>query len=139
MWVATSFTKKDLRKEPIGFAAKFKDGAAVARALKKGTLEILECELWMLEIVDRAGALAEARAIRALPVQPLTFKYASEKDDFFESLVRQRALYVINRNADLLPLETLFEIAACGDFIDAIAKKGVSNHPSLLIRAETIS
>ena len=121
--MATSFDKKGVRKDPIAFSAKFKDGAAVMKALKTGSLAILEVGLWVLEAIDRERALEEALAICALP------HLRSEDVTCFNSLVRARAEYVVSRNADLLPVETLLNLAARGHMIEDIA--AVERHPLL--------
>jgi HEAT repeat protein len=128
-WVATSFDKRGIRKDPIGFTAKFKDGAAVVKALTKGSLDILECGLWVLEVVDRAAALDEALAICALPRPVLTFKHQYEKDEYFDSLVRARAAAVVSRCVDLLPLARVLELLGRGDA--SFKEAAIAGHPEL--------
>lgn len=128
-WVATSFDKRGIRKDPIGFTAKFKDGAAVVKALTKGSLDILECELWMLEVVDRASAIDEALAICALPRPVLTFKHQYEKDEFFESLVRARAATVVSRCVDILPLARVLDLIGRGEA--SFKESAIAGHPEL--------
>lgn len=129
--VATSFDKKGVRKEPVAFTAKFKNGAAVVKALKIGSLPILECEIWILEIVDRAQALEESVAIRALPPTDVTFKYQYDLVNSFEALVRARALYVVSRCVDLLPIETVVTLAGRGDLLVSMAEGSLAKHPGL--------
>lgn len=129
--VATSFDKKGIRKEPIAFTTKFKDGAAVEKALKTGSLELLECVLWMLEVVDRELALEESLAIRALPPPARTLKNQHDFVNSFDELVRTRAQYVISRNVDLLPVETLLNVAARGDLIGQTVNDAIRRHPLL--------
>jgi hypothetical protein len=126
MGVAASFTKKGRRSEPVAFVARWKDAATLRRALAKGSLEILECGLWLLESVDRDRALDEAIAICALPARE-----PREAVDFFEPLVRARAQHVVSRNADLLPVPTLLDLAARGELSVSLAKEALPKHPAL--------
>ena len=123
MWIAASFNKKGVRSEPVALVAKWKDAAALAKATTKGSLELLECGLWILEAFDRERALEEALAIAALP--------APEPAVEFELLVRARAIHAVSRNADLLPLAALLDAAARGGLVYEVAKKAISDHPSL--------
>lgn len=128
-WVARSFTRKGVRTEPVAFTARFPDGAAVVKALKKGSLEILECALWILAVVDRAAALERALAVRALPPPVLTGRSEYERNDHFEALVRARALVVVSRSADLLPLTTVLALLGRGDA--SFDEAAIARHPEL--------
>lgn len=126
MWVAASFNKKGLRSTVVAFATKWKDAATLGRALKKGSLEILDCALWVVEAIDRRRALEEALAIRALARD---IKHNDTLD--FESLVRERALYVVSRCVDLLPIDTVVALAGRGDLLFSETKKALLIHPLL--------
>jgi hypothetical protein len=120
-WVATKFSKRGLRQDPIAFAARFKDGAAVVKALASSRPEILEVALWMLEVIDREGALTEALAIRDL-VLP------EEDGEHFDVLVQSRALLVVSRCVDLLPLAKVLDLFARGG---ASLHVAIDRHPEL--------
>lgn len=131
MWVAASFNKKGVRSEPVAFATKWKDAVTLGKALKKGSLEILECALWVVEAIDRGRALEAALAIRALPPPMLDLKYQHEKTEHFESLVRDRALYVVSRGVDALPTNTVVALAGRGDLLVSVAQEALTKHPAL--------
>jgi len=136
LWVSEAFDKKGVRSDVVAFTTLFENGAAVVQALEKGTLEILECSLWILELLDRERAVKEALAICELAPPALKFKYEYEKDHFIESLVRRRAEHVVSRKADLAPLGFLLDLAAGGRLL--VDETALDRHPALKSGAEII-
>lgn len=131
LWVAASFDEKGVRSEPVAFATRWKDAATFAEALENGSLEVLECALWLVEALDRGCALEEALAIRALPPPMLGFGDERQKVGHFESLVRDRALHVVSRCVDSLPAATVVELAQRGDVLLPVAEAPLTKHPGL--------
>lgn len=138
-WVASSFDKRGIRKDPVALASRFPSGASMRAALVSDSLELLEIALWLVEVIDRPLALQAAIAIRALPAPQLAFKYPYERDEFFETLVRARAEKVITRSLALLPLTSVLELARRGELrIHGGADEALDTHPELATGAQQL-
>jgi len=128
-WATDAFDERGLGTGSTWFKDKFPDGAATVAALENGTLDALECALSILEVIDRQRAVSEALAILTLPKPVLKFEYEFEEDAFFVSVLRLRAVHLVERNADLAPVGALLGVAARGDLL--VERKVLDRHPSL--------